>query len=76
MVDWFMAWIAGDNRFKWFNGFDGFKRFNGGGAAQKIMKRREVLIALRAVVISSVAERSSLQNSQHANCATSITACF
>ena len=33
MVDWFMAWIAGDNRFKWFNGFDGFKRFNGGGAA-------------------------------------------
>ena len=43
MVDWFMAWIAGDNRFKWFNGFDGFKRFNGGGAAQKIMKRRGVL---------------------------------
>ena len=34
MVDWFMAWIAGDNRFKWFNGFDGFKRFNGGGAAR------------------------------------------
>ena len=44
--------------------------------AQKIMKRRRVLIALRAVVISSVAERSSLQNGQHANCATSITACF
>lgn len=37
MVDWFMAWIAGDDRFKWFNGFngfDGFKRFNGGGAAR------------------------------------------
>ena len=34
MVDWFMAWIAGDNRFKWFNGFDGFKRFNGGCAAR------------------------------------------
>ena len=34
MVDWFMAWIAGDNRFKWYNGFDGFKRFNGGGAAR------------------------------------------
>lgn len=50
MVDWFMAWIAGDNRFKWFNGFDGFKRFNGGGAA------------LRAVVISSVAEKSLWQN--------------
>ena len=56
-----MAWIAGDNRFKWFNGFDGFKRFNG-GAAQKIMKRRGVLIALRAVVISSVAEKSLWQN--------------
>ena len=62
MVDWFMAWIAGDNRFKWFNGFDGFKRFNGGDAAQKIMKRRGVLIALRAVVISSVAEKSLWQN--------------
>ena len=62
MVDWFMAWIAGDNRFKWFNGFDGFKRFNGGGAAQKIVKRRVVLIALRAVVISSVAEKSLWQN--------------
>lgn len=53
MVDWFMAWIAGDNRFKWFNGFDGFKRFNGGCGA----KRRGVLIVLRAVVISSVAEK-------------------
>ena len=31
------------------------KRFSGEGAAQKIMKRRGVLIALRAVVISSVA---------------------
>ena len=35
MVDWFMAWIAGDNRFKWFNGFDGFKRFNGGWCGAK-----------------------------------------
>ena len=34
MVDWFIAWIAGDNRFKWFNGFDGFKRFNGGCGAK------------------------------------------
>ncbi|MBD9230600.1 MAG: hypothetical protein EGQ38_01205 [Dialister sp.] len=59
-----------------FIGFRGFRGFRGGGAAQKIMKRRRVLIALRAVVISSVAERSSLQNGQHANCATSITACF
>ena len=47
-----------------------------GGAAQKIMKRRGVLIALRAAVISSVAERSSLQNDQCTNCAISITACF
>ena len=31
----------------------------------KIMKRRRILIALRAVVISSVAEKSLLQN---ANC--------
>ena len=31
----------------------------------KIMKRRKILIALRAVVISSVAEKSLLQN---ANC--------
>ena len=57
-----MAWIAGDNRFKWFNGFDGVKRFNGGGAAHKNQKRRGVLIALRAVVISSVAEKSLWQN--------------
>ena len=42
--------------------FSGFYGFSGEGAAQKIMKRRGVLIALRAVVISSVAERSSLQN--------------
>ena len=41
----------------------------------KIWKRREVLIALRAVVISSVACRSSLQNGQHASCAISVTAC-
>ena len=40
------------------------------------IKRRGVLIALRAVVISSVAEKSLLQNGQHANCATLITACF
>ena len=32
------------------------------GTTHKIRKRREVLIALRAVVISSVAERSFLQN--------------
>ncbi|GAA6388579.1 hypothetical protein I3400192H8_06890 [Dialister sp. i34-0019-2H8] len=59
MVDWFKAWIAGDNRFKWFNGFDEFKRFNGGWCGAK---RRGVLIALRAVVISSVAEKSLWQN--------------
>ena len=47
-----------------------------GGAAQKIRKRRRVLIALRAVVISSVAERSLLQNGQRTICAISITACF
>jgi len=58
------------------SGFYRFIGFRGGGAAQKIMKRRRVLIALRAVVISSLAERSSLQNGQHTNCATSITACF
>ena len=40
-----------------------------------IWKRREILIALRAV-ISSVAERSSLQNGQRTNCAISITAHF
>ena len=51
-----MAWIAGDNRFKWFNGFDGF---NGGWCGAK---RRGVLIVLRAVVISSVAEKSLWQN--------------
>ena len=34
----------------------------------KIWKRRRILIALRAVVISSVAERSSLQNGQRSNC--------
>ena len=33
-----------------------------GGAAHKIMKRRRILIALRAVVISSVAEKSLWQN--------------
>ena len=42
----------------------------------KIWKRREILIALRAIVISSVVERSSLQNGQLANCAISITVCF
>ena len=46
-------------RFNWFCRFYGFK---GVGAAQIIMKRRGVLIALRAVVISSVAEKSILQN--------------
>ena len=40
----------------------------------KIWKRRRILIALRAVVISSVAERSFLQNGQYANCAISFTA--
>ena len=33
-----------------------------GGAAHKNQKRRGVLIALRAVVISSVAEKSLWQN--------------
>ena len=47
---------------KRFSGFYRFYGFSGEGAAQKIMKRRGVLIALRAVVISSVVERSSLQN--------------
>ena len=42
-----------------FYRFYGFKEV---GAAQIIMKRRGVLIALRAVVISSVAEKSILQN--------------
>ena len=48
------------------------------GAVQRIKtgKRRRILVALRAVVISSEVERSSLQNSQCAKCATSITACF
>ena len=32
------------------------------GAAQKIMKRRRVLMALRAVVISSASEKSLWQN--------------
>ena len=40
---------------KRFSGFYRFYGFSGEGAAQKIMKRRGVLIALRAVVISSVA---------------------
>ena len=43
-------------------GFCSFYGFKGVGAAQIIMKRRRVLIALRAVVISSVAEKSILQN--------------
>lgn len=47
-----------------------------GGTAQKIMKHRGVLIALRAAVIGSVAEGSLLQNGQRANCATLIIACF
>ena len=42
----------------------------------KIRKRRGALIALRAGVISSVAERSLLQNGQCTICAISITACF
>ena len=42
-----------------FYRFYGFKRV---GAAQIIMKHRGVLIALRAVVISSVAEKSIWQN--------------
>ena len=36
-----------------------------GGAAHKIMKRRRILIALRAVVISSVAEGSFLHCGQY-----------
>ena len=55
---------------------DEFNGFKGVGAAQKIMKRRGVLITFRVVVISSVAERSSLQDGQRANCTTPITACF
>ena len=35
-------------------------------AAHKNQKRRGILMALRAVVISSEAERSSLQNGQRA----------
>ena len=44
-------------------------------SAQDDEMRRRILIALRVVVISSVAERSSLQNGQCTNCAISITAC-
>ena len=44
-------------------------------SAQDDEMHRRILIALRVVVISSVAERSSLQNGQCANCAISITAC-
>ena len=44
------------------SGFCSFYGFKGVGAAQIIMKRRGVLIALRAVVISSAAEKSILQN--------------
>ena len=47
---------------KRFSGFCRFYGFKVVGAAQIIMKRRGVLIALRAVVISSVAEKSILQN--------------
>ena len=43
---------------------------------KKIMKRRRILIALRAVVIGRALEKYSLQNGQRANCAISITACF
>ena len=49
-------------RFSGFCRFYGFYGFKGVGAAQIIMKRRGVLIALRAVVISSAAEKSILQN--------------
>ena len=49
-------------RFSGFCRFCRFYGFKGVGAAQIIMKRRGVLIALRAVVISSVAEKSILQN--------------
>ena len=47
---------------KRFSGFYRFYGFKGVDAAQIIMKRRGVLIALRAVVISSVAEKSLWQN--------------
>ena len=50
---------------KRFSGFYRFYGFSGEGAAQKIMKRRGVLIALRAVVISSVVERSFLHCGQY-----------
>ena len=43
------------------SGFSGFYRFKGGDAAHKNQKRRRILIALRAVVISSEVEKSSLQ---------------
>ena len=49
----------GFNRFNRFNGFNGFNR---GGAAHKKLKRRGVLIALRAFDISSVAEKSLWHN--------------
>ena len=38
---------------KRFGGFNRFRGFNGGGAAQKIMRCRGVLMTLRAVVIGS-----------------------
>ncbi|MDY4957665.1 MAG: hypothetical protein SO089_03640, partial [Dialister sp.] len=47
---------------KRFSGFYRFKRFKGIGAAHHNQKRREILIAIRAVVISSVAEKSLWQN--------------
>jgi hypothetical protein len=50
---------------KRFSGFCRFYGFKGVGAAQIIMKRRGVLIALRAVVISSVAEKSIWQNAHY-----------
>ncbi len=40
----------------------------------KIWKRRKILIALLAIVISSVVERSSLQNGQCTDCAISVIA--
>ena len=50
---------------KRLSGFCRFYGFKGVGAAQIIMKRRGVLIAFRAVVISSVAEKSILQNAHY-----------
>ena len=52
-------------RFSGFCRFCRFYGFKGVGAAQIIMKRRGVLIAFRAVVISSVAEKSILQNAHY-----------